>query len=90
LDDFEYGIVAFPATVRSVRLFPRPHKISKLFAACKLPLEAWFFVSQETLVYGTVPDEQTGKIISEHLGKKWKQVVVPVGTNPREFFAAGN
>ena len=90
-DDFEYGIVAFPATARSIRLHTgHPHKISKLFAPCKLPLEAWFFVSQETVVYGTVPDEQTGKIISEDLGKKWKQVVVPVGTNPREFFAAGN
>ena len=90
-DDFEYGIVAFPATARSIRLHTgHPHKISKLFAPCKLPLEAWFFVSQETVVYGTVPDERTGKIISEHLGKKWKQVVVPVGTNPREFFAAGN
>ena len=86
-DDFEYGILAIPATVRSMPLFPGQHKVSKVFAACKLGFNAKFVLSPETVVYGTTPDETTGRLVPSWIGWEGKEVVVPRGTNPREFFS---
>ncbi|MBQ6136002.1 MAG: hypothetical protein IJI73_01380 [Kiritimatiellae bacterium] len=83
---FEYGILAIPATVRSMPLFPGDHKVSKVFAACKLGFNAKFVLSPETVVYGTTPDETTGRLVPSWIGWEGKEVVVPRGTNPREFF----
>lgn len=84
--EFEYGILAIPATVRSMPLFPGGHKVSKVFAACKLGFNAKFVLSPETVVYGTTPDETTGRLVPSWIGWEGKEVVVPRGTNPREFF----
>ena len=84
--EFEYGILAIPATVRSMPLFPGGHKVSKVFAACKLGFNAKFVLSSETVVYGTTPDETTGRLVPSWIGWEGKEVVVPRGTNPREFF----
>ena len=86
-DDFEYGILAIPATVRSMPLFPGQHKVSKVFAACKLGFNAKFVLSPETVVYGTTPDETTGRLVPSWIGWEGREVVVPRGTNPREFFS---
>ena len=85
--EFEYGILAIPATVRSMPLFPGGHKVSKVFAACKLGFNAKFVLSPETVVYGTTPDETTGRLVPSWIGWEGKEVVVPRGTNPREFFS---
>ena len=85
-DDFEYGILAIPATVQSTPLFPGQYKVSKVFAACKLRYNVEFLLSPETVVYGTTPDETSGKLVPTWIGWKGKEVVVPHGTNPREFF----
>ena len=85
-DDFEYGILAIPATVRSMPLFPSQYKVSKVFAACKLRYNVEFLLSPETVVYGTTPDKTSGKLVPTWIGWKGKEVVVPHGTNPREFF----
>ena len=68
-------------------LFPGHHRISTVFAACKLGFDVKFVLSPETVVYGTTPDEKTGRLVPEWIGWKGKEVVVPQGTNPREFFA---
>jgi predicted esterase len=85
--EFEYGILAIPATVRSMPLFPGQHKVSKVFAACKLGFEVKFALSPETVVYGTTPDKTSGKLVPSWIGWEGKEVVVPRGTNPREFFS---
>ena len=69
-------------------LFPGGHKVSKVFAACKLGFNAKFVLSPETVVYGTTPDETTGRLVPSMTGWEGREVVVPRGTNPREFFAA--
>ena len=86
-DDFEYGILAIPATVQSMPLFPGQHKVSKVFAACKLGFEVKFVLSPETVVYGTTPDKTSGKLVPSWIGWEGREVVVPRGTNPREFFS---
>ena len=85
--EFEYGILAIPSMVRSMPLFPGHHRISTVFAACKLGYNIAFGLSPETVVYGTTPDEKTGKLVPAGIGWKGKEVVVPQGTNPRELFA---
>ena len=85
--EFEYGIFAIPATVRSMPLFPGQHKVGKVFAACKLGYNVEYVLSPETVVYGTAPDENTGKLVPTWIGWNGKEVVVPQGTNPREFFS---
>ena len=62
-------------------------EVSKVFAACKLGFNAKFVLSPETVVYGTTPDETSGKLVPSWIGWEGKEVVVPQGTNPREFFS---
>ena len=85
---FEYGILAIPATVRSMHLFPGHHKVGKVFADCKLGFNVRYVLSPGTVVYGTTPDEMTGRLVPSMTGWEGREVVVPRGTNPREFFAA--
>ena len=85
---FEYGILAIPATVRSMHLFPGHHKVGKVFADCKLGFNVRHVLSPGTVVYGTTPDEMTGRLVPSMTGWEGREVVVPRGTNPREFFAA--
>lgn len=85
--EFEYGVLAIPATVRSMPFFPGQHKVGKVFAACKLGYNVKYVLSPETVVYGTTPDETTGRLVPSWIGWKGKEVVVPRGTNPREFFS---
>ena len=83
---FEYGIVAFPATVRSAPLIGLP-TIRTLFAAGAIPeAVGWGALFDDAVVYGTTCDKKSGRLIDSPFWKG-KEVIVPMGTNPREYFA---
>jgi len=83
---FEYRILAVPASVRAVNLSPVP-RVQKVFAAGALPHQIWHSLVPDAVVYGTTPDEKSGRLLPSPF---WKgaEVVVPKGTDPRVFFAA--
>ena len=87
---FEYGILAIPSTIRSMPIFPGPHKVRKVFAACELGDGIRHVLSPETVVYGTTPNRHTGALVPLRFGWRGKEVLVPRGTNPHDYFASHN
>ena len=84
---FEYRILATPASVRKVSLSPVVPRVQMVFATGAFPYEIKYALSPNTVVYGTTPDEKTGRLVPS---PSWngKEVVVPKGTDPQSFFAA--
>ena len=82
---FEYGVVAFPSTVRKAALFPEPI-VKTFFAAGAIPEGVRWALAPDAVVYGTTPDEKTGRLVPSPF---WNgtEIVVPKGTDPHEFFA---
>lgn len=85
--DFEYGLLSIPATVRSTRMMSRSNKIRSVFAAGAIPKFIHVVLAPDTVVYGTTPDEKTGRLVPSPFWKG-REVVVPKGTDPRTFIAA--
>ena len=81
---FEYGVVAFPSTVRKAALFPEPI-VKTFFAAGAIPEGVRWALAPDAVVYGTTPDEKTGRLLPYWSGA---EVVVPKGTDPRAYFAS--